>query len=138
MTAALALYHTHILACSKKKKKKKKTTGAKGNEHAAQTQNPDHRNFIPLRHAQVPDHECRKDTNGEVGNGRADTIQICNINEHPSINAFARVLIHAVPKVVDGRALEDGEEEEEHSNKHVERHGGIENGNMDAIDRDAE
>lgn len=135
MTAALALYPTHILACPKRKEKK---TSAKGNEHAAQTQNSNHCDFIPPRHAQVPDHKCREDTNGEVGNGRADTIQICDIDEHPNVNAFARVQIQAVPKVADGRALEDGEEEEEHSNEHVERHGGIKNDNMDAIDCDAE
>lgn len=137
MTAELALYRILVLACSQEKKAEKKT-GAKGNEHAAQTQNPDHRDLIPLRHAQIPDHKCRKDTNGEIGHGRTDTVQICDINKYPYFNAFARVLIQTVPKVIDRRALEDGEEEEEHSNNHVERHGGIENGNMDAIDCNAE
>ena len=48
------------------------------------------------------------------------------------------ILIQAVPKVVDRCALEDGKEEEDQSSKHIERHSGIENANMDAVDCDAE
>lgn len=48
-------------------------------------------------------------------------------------------MTHAVPKVVDGHALEDGEEEEQSSQYvYVECHGGVENADMDATDCDAE
>lgn len=87
---------------------------------------------------QVPYYECRKQADDKVSKGCNSTAQICNVNENPNINTFAKVLIQAVPKVVDRCALEDGDKDEDQSSNHVECHGGIENADMDAIDCDAE
>jgi len=87
---------------------------------------------------QFPYYERWKQANYKVSKGCNSTAQICNVNKDLNVNTFAMILIQAVPKVVDRCALEDGKEEEDQSSKHIERHSGIENANMDAVDCDAE
>lgn len=87
---------------------------------------------------QVPYNKSGKYTDDKVSKGCDSTTQICNVNDNVDIDAFARRLSHAVPKVVDGRALKDGDEKEDQSSHNVECHGGIENADMDAMYCDAE
>lgn len=52
------------------------------------------------------------------------------------IDAFP-IGIQAIPEMVDGGALEDGEKEEQQPDNDCYRHGDVENGNVDAMDGDA-
>ena len=108
-----------------------------GDEHAPNTQNSCHGNFIARRHAQIPNHKRRQQTDGEIGDGRSDTIHICDIDEDIGVDARA-VDRKAIPEIVDGRALEDGEKEEQETDDNRDRHGGVENNDVEAIDGDPE
>lgn len=108
-----------------------------GNKHATQTHNSTCQKLVPSCHLQVLYDECRKQTNDKVSQGCDSTAQICNVDDDLQVLAFAG-LVQAMPKVLDGLALEHGEEEEECSSRDDERHDGKENALMDAIDCDAE
>ena len=82
-----------------------------GDQHAANAQNPSDGDFIATTHPQIPDHKRRQQTNGEIGDGRSHTVHIRDVDEDLGPDALATAR-HAIPEMVDGRALEDGEEEE--------------------------
>lgn len=89
----------------------------RSHEHATDTQNRDNGNLIAAIHMQVPDQCHWKQSNSQVCNSGADTIQVRDTDEGGFIDARAMgVRLRAVPEVVDRGALEHGQEEEQEAN----------------------
>lgn len=106
-------------------------------EHAPYTQNAHNRQLRPAIHLQIPYEKHRQQADGEVCERRARTIHVCDVDK--DVNVQTRPgLGMSVPKKVDGAALENGEEEEEQSDYDGQRHGAVEDDDMDAKDGDPE
>lgn len=94
--------------------------------HATNSQNADDRTFSSGVHAQVPYQGHGKESNRQIRDGRAHTVQICDADEDVVADTLARrALLRSIPKEVDGAALEHCEEEEDDANGSGKDHGGI-------------
>lgn len=91
--------------------------------HAPDAENAGNGNFGPRVHAQVPDQRHREKADGEVGDRRADAVEIRDGNERVLVDASTvRTGGSLVPVVGNRVALEDGEEEEGGTDRDGQRH----------------
>ena len=108
-------------------------------EHATNAQNPDNGTLVARVHAQIPDQRHREQSNGQIGDGRANTVQVGDVDQNVVTDTLARgARLRPVPEEVDGGALEDGEEEKDGAHDRGQDHGGVKNVGVDAVHGDAE
>lgn len=90
-------------------------------------------------HAQVPNQRHWKEANGQIGDGRTDTVEIRDCNESVLVDtgpmACGRSL---VPEVWHWITLEDSEEQEHQTDRSGEGNSRIKNPGMEAINRNAQ
>lgn len=111
----------------------------RNHEHATDTQNNGHGTLSAEIHAQVPDQRHRKQSDSQVGNSGSDTVQVRDTGEGIFMHARAMsARLRPVPEIVDGGALENGDEEKDEANGSGQRHSGVEDVGVDARDSDSE
>lgn len=107
-----------------------------GYEHAPDAQNTHDCQLSSGIHPQIPDQEHRQQSNGKIRKRCSGSIQICNTKKYVGINT-PPLLGASIPEMIDGIALEDGEEEEHEPDYNRQGHGCIEDNDVDALNRNA-
>lgn len=107
--------------------------------HASHAQDGNRSQFGLPVHVEVPEQENRQDAKREVADGADGAVEIREAHDDVDIDAFALCSGHdLVPEIVDGSALEDGDEEEDDAGEDGEAHDGVDDPVVHLLHRQTE